>query len=209
MLNRSSRSDRGDTLIEVLFAVSVFSLIVVTALSIMNQGTALAQRSLETTLVRQQVDSQADTLRFLHESYVQNYYSGITFTTTDAETSPAEEFYKIVQHVRTTGATSASEFGSTACGTPPNGSFVLNTKQAQLSTNPTLFRAPETYAQAVYSTDTVLTNSDGLWIEAVRSGASAANTGSIDFHIRACWDAPGLEQPMNIGTIVRLYEPRS
>ncbi|MBJ58357.1 hypothetical protein CMN24_01415, partial [Candidatus Saccharibacteria bacterium] len=59
------RLERGDTLIEVLFAVTVFSFVVVSSLAIMNQGTAAAQRSLEISLVRQQVDAQADSLRFL------------------------------------------------------------------------------------------------------------------------------------------------
>jgi prepilin-type N-terminal cleavage/methylation domain-containing protein len=66
-------SQKGDTLIEVLFAVTVFSLVAVGSLSIMNQGTTVAQRSLETTLVRQEIDAQAETLRFVHDSYIAAY----------------------------------------------------------------------------------------------------------------------------------------
>ena len=61
---RGAANTRGDTLIEVLFAITVFSLVVVTSLAIMNQGTQAALRSLQLTLVRQQVDSQAEALRF-------------------------------------------------------------------------------------------------------------------------------------------------
>lgn len=212
------RRERGDTLIEVLFAITVFSLIVVSTLTLMNQGIAASQRSLEITLARQQVDGQAETLRFMHDSYVQAYYSGITFDLSDTnpdgtnKTSPAEEFFKILEQLRTSPIAEASQLGSTPCGTPPDGSFILNARKSLTVTNPTIFGAPETNAQVIYDDDSILTGSEGLWIEGVRSGTSAdatqQNTGYIDFHIRGCWAAPGMDQPMNIGTIVRLYEPR-
>ena len=209
---RQRRSQRGDTIIEVLFAVTVFSLVVVAALSLMNQGSATAERSLEITLVRQEMDSQADTLRFLHDSYVQTYYSGITFNTSDATSTPAEEYYKIIQHVQAVGAKSASNFGSTACDTPPNGSFIMNTRRAILTSGSSIFKNPQTYAHVDYDTTDAVTDSQGVWIEAVRSGTSSdinqSDSGYIDFHIRSCWYAPGVSQPMHLGTIVRLYEPR-
>jgi len=64
---------KGDTLIEVLFAVTVFSLVAVGALSIMNSSTAVAERALETTLVRNQIDAQAEVLRYIHDSYIATY----------------------------------------------------------------------------------------------------------------------------------------
>lgn len=207
------RGQRGDTLIEVLFAVAVFSFIVVGALSLMNQGTAASQRALETTLVRQQIDGQAETLRFLHDSYVAAYQPGMTFNTTDQTTSPAEEWYKVVELIKTTAATAASTFGGgDRCSTPPSGSFVLNPRTAQLRTTANLFQPAETSAQLIFSSDNQVTASQGIWVEGIRSGDSAEalqkNTGFIDFHIRACWSAPGVSAPMTLGTIVRLYEPR-
>lgn len=201
------QSQRGDTLIEVLFAITVFSLVVVSALSLMNQGTAASQRSLEITLVRQQIDGQAETLRFLQSSYVQHYYSGVTFNLTDDTTSPAEEYYKIIQRVQSTA--SASAFGSGTCGTPPANSFVLNTRTARIESASNLFKRPDTYAQVIYNSSNSVDpgGSQGIWIEGIRS-AQKGTTSYIDFHIRACWDAPALDQPMNLGTIVRLYEPR-
>jgi type II secretory pathway pseudopilin PulG len=197
---------RGDTLIEVLFAVSVFSLIVVSSLALMNQGTAASQRSLEMTLVRQQMDNQADTLRFLHAAYVQSYYSGINLSSAPA--SPAKQYYSIIQQVKkNTGG--ASALGSVPCGTPPENSFVLDTRRAELTTDYNIFGMPDTFAQLAYDSSGNLTSSKGLWIEGVRVSPSAgANAGYIDFHIRACWDTLGMSQPMNLGTIVRLYEPR-
>lgn len=206
---------RGDTLIEVLFAITVFSLIVVSSLALMNQGAAASQRSLEITLVRQQVDNQAETLRFLHEAYVAQYQPGYSNASGLTLAGPAGQFYQMLQTITATGATSASQFsGLTSCPTPPSGSFVLNTRTATVITNPTIFRPAGTYAQLTFNdaTPTVLDGSDGIWIEAIRSRSSSdpnQTTGYIDFHIRGCWSAPGLNVPSSVGTIVRLYEPRS
>lgn len=210
------RSEKGDTLIEVLFAITVFSLVVVSGLALMNQGSAASQRALETTLVRQQIDNQAETLRFLHESYVTNYQRGYASNPNLTVNGPAGQYYAIVNHVNATGATSASALndGASTCKTPPSGSFVLNTRTATTVTNPTIFKPAITYAQLTFDATNPITlsGSEGIWIEAVRSANSSdpaqSNSGFIDFHIRGCWDAPGVSVPINLGTIVRLYEPR-
>ena len=201
---------RGDTIIEVLFAVTVFSLIVVSAISLMNQGTAASQRSLELTQVRQEIDSQAEALRFMHDSYVQAYYAGINLA---SASGPAAEYAKVVAQAQDNydnGIRAATKFGTQPCGTRPTGSIIVNPKTATLSTTAT-YKYPDVYAQLIY-TGSNLTQSQGIWVEPIRSGSSAdvnqQNTGYTDFHIRACWDGPGLKTPMNIGTIVRLYEPR-
>ncbi len=212
-----ARRQAGDTLIEVLFAITIFALIVVSALALMNQGTASAQRSLEMTLVRQEMDNQAETLRFLHEAYVTNYQTGYESNPNLTLTGPTGEFYKIIQAVKAAGIVSATPIeGISVCPTPPNGSFVLNTRTGAVITNQTIFTTPATYAQLVFDTITPnsLTASAGLWIEAVRSvpnttDPAQAKTGYIDFHIRACWDTVGASQPKSMGTIVRLYEPRA
>jgi len=205
MLKR--RSQAGDTLIEVLFAVTIFSLIVVSAISLMNQGTAASQRAMEITLVRQQIDGQAEALRFLQESYVAAYGAGIPPNT------PADQYSKIIQKVQAAGKTEASPLSKASCPTStPAGSFIINPVTAKSITSPP-YKAATTYAKLAYdTTDIVLVNNEGMWIEGVRtspaSEAAQQNVGYIDFHIRACWIAPGVQQPMNIGTIVRLYEPR-
>ena len=64
---------RGDTVIEVLLAITVFSLIAVGGISLMNRGVAIAQQSLEVSLVRHQIDAQADALRYLAHAYAADY----------------------------------------------------------------------------------------------------------------------------------------
>ena len=207
----TSAKYRGDTLIEVLFATAAFSLVAVGALLIMNQGTATAQRALEITLVRQEVDAQAETIRFLNASYVHAYQNGVTNYPAN---TPAGQWQLMQNSVKTTNATSiSSSNGGTICQTPPQGSFILNTKKAT-------FIAPEdgklnsamTFSQVHYDNVNQVVSAEGLWIEAIRSttitGNNQDNAGYIDFYIRACWDSPGQNIPVTLDTVVRLYEPR-
>ena len=60
----------GDTLIEVMFAVGVFGLVAVSAISLMNRGLYSAQGALEINMARNEIDAQAEALRFIHNAYV-------------------------------------------------------------------------------------------------------------------------------------------
>ena len=209
MLNGKLKS-RGDTLIEVLFAVTIFSLVAVGGISIMNQGTAAAQRSLEITLVRQQIDSQAETLRFLNASFVSAYKPGVTFS----PDTPSGQWQLMQTSIINSGLKTASDFGSKngVCSAPPAGSFILDTSSAKfVKLTPDKFSNAVTFAQVRYGGGT-LVGSEGLWIEGIRadtvSSNDQSNAGFIDFHVRACWDSLGQTVPMTTGTIVRLYEPR-
>lgn len=204
------RLQAGDTLIEVLFAFAVLSLVIVGALSIMNQGTVASQRALETTLVRDEVDSQATALRFLHDAYVAQFRPNITYD----PLTPAGEWVKMSSSL---SATSASSFGNAAtCPSPPTGSFILDPGNALFKPGSTgVFEPSVTTAQVTYNPGTgAFGKAQGIWIEGIKSPKQTAdvnkkNTRYIDFHIYACWDGPGQSLPMTIGTIVRLYEPES
>lgn len=206
-LSKFWRNERGDTIIEVLFAVTVFSLVAVGTFAIMNQGTAIAQRSVEITLVRQQIDAQAEAIRYVHQAYVTNFQAGgVTPTGTAAEWTK----------MKNRGVGQASEFGVTGTSCPttvPTNAFVLDARRARLSTVPLAMVAPAgasapPFAQVQYNDagDAVL-RTYGIWVEAVPS-TTAEVTGFVDFHIRACWDSVGSAVPVTLGTIVRLYEPR-
>jgi len=210
MLKNNHKYNRGDTLIEVLFATAAFSLIAVSGLSIMNQGTSTAQRALEITLVRQEIDAQAETLRFLNSSYISAYQSGIN---SYPASTPAGQWGLIQE----SAVVNVSSFDSgAACQKPQSGSFIVDTHNAKIITATEKLTLPVTFSQVQYEYDTgtktyTASRAEGIWIEAVRyipqSGTTQDNAGYIDFHIRACWDSPGQSIPVTIGTIVRLYEP--
>ena len=208
---RLRRHEQGDTLIEVLFAVAVFAMVAVGSLSIMNQGTATAQRSLEITLVRQQIDAQAEAIRFVHQAYV------AAFQKEGAVTGIGETWTAMTSKAGSNkGADGASDFGaiSGSCPTavPGQKPFILNTHTAKIWTSTPSMMPPvgvslPPFAQVIYKDDAIQ-NAYGIWIESVPSTSLPGQPGYVDFHIRACWDAAGSSAPATIATIVRLYEPR-
>ncbi len=195
------KTERGDTSVEVIFAVAIFALTAVGSLAIMNQGISTGERSLEVTLVRLQINAQADTLRYIHEAMV---------------ASPTSEQAATWKKIITTyKENNASVYGTSGanCVLPGGGSykpFILNTRTAQVwSSTPTIAPTGTSnppYPQVIYNTNSNIKAAYGLWVEAVPSN-SVATTHFVDFHIRACWPGPGSAVPMTIGTIVRLYDP--
>ena len=60
---------RGDTLLEVVFAFVMFSLVTVITVAAMSGGISQAEASLELTLARTEIDTQSDTLRYIHGAF--------------------------------------------------------------------------------------------------------------------------------------------
>ncbi len=208
----TQRNQRGDTIIEVLFAVAVFAMVAVGSLSIMNQGIATAQRALEITLVRQQIDAQAEAIRYIHQAYVAAFQKDGA-----APTGTAAEWTKMTDKATGYGANVASTFGAvtgTACpaAVPGERPFIVNAQAATVSTVLPAMVAPAgaslpPFAQVIYNADTSVKNAYGIWVESIPSAATDG-PGFVDFHIRACWESAGSSTPTTLGTIVRLYEPR-
>ena len=61
---------RGDTLIEVALAIGIFSLVAVAVVAVVSGSTSAAQSALEITITREEIDAQAEALRFIHTSYI-------------------------------------------------------------------------------------------------------------------------------------------
>lgn len=205
------RAEQGDTIVEVLFAVVVFALVAVGSMSIMNQGTATAERSLEITLVRQQMDAQAEAIRYIHEAYVASFQNNGT-----APTGTAAEWVKMTSKTTGKGADGASPFGETSGGrcpatVPGQSPFILNARTATVANTTPIMSAPAgsslpPFPQVTYNSDSSINQAYGIWVEAVPS-TTTNGTSFVDFHIRSCWDSPGSSAPITLGTIVRLYAP--
>lgn len=61
---------RGDTMIEVMFAFAIFTMVAIVSVMIMNAGIAASERSLELVTARDELNAQAEALRFIHSSYI-------------------------------------------------------------------------------------------------------------------------------------------
>ena len=208
MLASRKSLKRGDTLVEVLFATATFSLVAVGGMAVMNQGASIAQRSLEISLVRNEIDSQAETLRFLNASYVKSYQPAKTYS----EATPEGQWSIISSKASNIAAGDYSNFA--VCPDVTNlrsNSFILDTHNAKmLDFSSGALSKALTYSKVEYSQDVVAAGgAQGVWIEAVKSASlPSSSTDFIDFYIRSCWYSGGQSRPSTISTIVRLYEPK-
>lgn len=173
---------KGDTLIEVTIAIGIFSMIAVAIVAVMSNGSAGAQTALETTLAREEIDTQAEALRFIHSAYAvntnsteSNKYAALWNKITDnavvLSSSSTEEFQTSVLQYR---PTQCSELYDSVGSTYFNNAFVINTKALgtfDAKTVDTVYKASNasgtgsvpfgqavTYPRLVYSQD----NQDSL-----------------------------------------------
>lgn len=87
------RFKKGDTLIEAALAIGIFSMVAVAVVSVVSASTSDAQSSLETTVTREQIDIQAEALRFLQTSYLAGGYANI-------QGDSLERYSTIWSHIR-------------------------------------------------------------------------------------------------------------
>lgn len=229
----------GDTIVEVIFAITVFCMIAVIGMSLMNQGITTAQISLEVSLAREEINAQAEALRFIHNNYIAEMGRQESLP----EDSVHQQYTQLWKRVIEKSSTSAPALATTDPTCPNVGKdglqgiskesfFVLNVRDIGPS-NPTdtefinrslvsdenRLVVASVFPRILYNTSadpntsdsnkvddvnaTSLIKAEGIWVLAVRG------TNFYDFHVRACWSAPGRSVATTIGTIVRLYDPES
>lgn len=200
----------GDTIIEVLFAMAIFALVTVGGLSIMNKGAAAVQRSLEITQVRNEIDSQAEALRFLNASYLAAYKTGSVGSGLAKEWNDIKYSYTVAPNFIDDPVSDECKGPIFGTGRPY---FIVDTKNVKvirLIQNYN-YNLPATYSQLRFDQlhEATFEAADGIWIQAVKSNEGLTSKSEyIDFHIRACWFSVGQSIPVSLETIVRLYEPR-
>ena len=199
---------KGDTLIEVLLAIAVFATVMMIGLTAMNNGMSRALASLQLTMARNAMDTQAEALRFANAAFISEYRAD-----SSEVSSPAAELWK-------NSLTKDAQGSATLLGECSRGSsaFVISTRDMVTNRgyhNEKIVNAI-TYPRIAYGDDKdnnanwlrddlPYRSAQGIWVEKVH----APNTKYYDFHIRACWSAPGTNVKTTLGTIVRLYDPRN
>lgn len=95
----NKKTHRGDTMIEVLFAIAVFALVSVLSIIVMNSGVATVEATLELSMARNEIDAQSEVLRFIHNSFLSErdilqgnrHYENIWKTLKDVATANATD----------------------------------------------------------------------------------------------------------------------
>ena len=164
---------KGDTLIEVMLAVGIFSMVAVAIVAVMSSSTSSAQTALETTLAREEIDAQAEALRFIQASYIAENEGGsgtfaklwksITSTSGSSAEVNVISSDADIQNIASYKPTDCSSLYS-GDGEASKYGFVINTRV--LGTNPSsavisvkdnaeknLFKQASTYPRLVYNGD--------------------------------------------------------
>ena len=218
-----AKNRRGDTLIEVILAVGIFSMVAVAVLAVMNGGASSAQLSLEATLAREEVDTQAEALRFIHSSYIAEKISHANGKYT--------ALWNAIVGEASSDSGAYAEFSPAECanlygddGESRNG-FIINTrglgsidsmadvddvigsgnKLVQTTTYPRLIYGDYDDTLVNNGGSTNLENAEGIYVVAVK-GEDISST-YYDFYIRTCWYGSGESAASTIYTLVRLSDP--
>lgn len=186
--------NRGDTLVEVLLGVTIFSLVAVIALETMSRGMAIAQYSLETTLVRQQVDAQAEMLRYAHDMKNDTWKKLVDNNSVSVSVVNDNEGNLGVE--KCPDDFSTKEFALAATPSLASKISILN--------NPGDYKAAETYARV--DSDTKKTYGISVRLVKPSTATGSRDSNKYDAYIKACWMPVGSKMPATIGTIVRLYD---
>lgn len=170
----------GDTLVEAALAIGIFSMVAIAVVSVVSASTTGAQNSLESTITREELDAQAEALRFIHDSYVNDLQSKKTSD---------NKYAKLWQAITDGSATGALSYNPNTCDDLYNGSgsiktgldynkgqgsstaatpFIINTRKLYgtsadnivvKSGSKNVFYAPSTYPRIFYGTSSVVEDS--------------------------------------------------
>ncbi len=151
---------RGDTLIEVIFASLIFSIIIVSVTGMMNRGLTTVLAAGERTAARDEVNAQAEALRYIHNGW-----------TAEKQNNPATWQYEKIWRGITGRAIEASQLptlhsADVNCGgafTETGRAFVINTRNLRLGDASNLVGARGDATVVTYST-TATAASGGLFV---------------------------------------------
>lgn len=174
---RKLKNERGDTLIEVMLAIAVLGLVVVSCMSIMNRANRGMLDAVERTAVRADINSQTELL-----NYSRDYRAIVNVWDEIKENNLLD---------------SASAAGGN-CSVSDKSFYISRSADDQISIKSgSDVKGENKISRAVPG--------NGIWIDAVAVTGGA--TPYIDFYIKACWTRLENDITASSSTIVRLYDP--
>ena len=223
----------GDTLVEVTIAIGIFSMVAVAIVAVVSSGSSGAQSTLENTVAREEIDAQAEALRFIQAT---------ALTELGDKGTDSELWQKIASH-----AVAAKEdnitYNVNDCSADIYGNdnflseqkaFIINTRKLSSGNVDEIivpydkdkFKPASTYPRIIYSDDndnslmgqdtgSNIKSVEGIYIVAVKNketkivdaGEVKNKSAYYDFYIRTCWYGAGSNTPTTISTVTRLYNP--
>ncbi len=214
MIGHAQGKQRGDTLIEVLIAITVLAVIVTGAMAIMNRSLVSIMNSSERTAVRAEINSQTEMLNWARTMDQDGIWRSIKSVAFDGDNASEVALASKSCRINQLDAQNHGSFYLTLADNDASGvKFYTNmTKTDEVddgsgSTMPT-GRNPNSRATTPVGNDNGLssTTSSGIWIDAVYYDAVDVTVPYFDFYIKACWVPRGSLPDSQTLTIVRIYD---
>jgi len=196
-MKRQNDSQRGDTLVEVLIAITVLGIIVVGAMAIMNRSLVSIINSTERTAVRADVNSQTEMLNYVRAKNADMWGQIKSLAFSSDKVASANTQCKLNPNSNS----STSTAGSFYLSADSNASSVsLKTGLVDNTTAGAQKNGKNLAGRAVPGT--------GIWIDAVYYPVvtGSNNVPYFDFYIKACWTPLGNNPDSQTITIVRIYD---
>lgn len=185
------RSESGDTLVEVMLATVILSMVVVGSFSILNKGTATAYSILERTETRSRISQQLEVVQYFRDQYIESKANNVP-----TNVYPASVWTEILAKADSTNRAIVNNSDPSSC--VPSNAFYMNQN------------SDGTYSLANYAGPWVAERTprpgDGLWIEAT-SANSSVSVRYIDVYTKSCWLAADTGTS-TLSSTLRLYDDR-
>ena len=190
---------KGDTLIEVTLAIGIFSMVAVIIVSVVNGSASSAQTALEITLAREEIDAQAEALRFIHSAYI---------STNGGKDAVNDEgkYAAIWEDITKNAIEGSSEYSPSSCAELYSGNnlddqkaFIINTKGLKNTTKDAIILRPtetgnkfsqaSTYPRIIYTSS--YSSSDPLFVDEEKDDNTNKVKGVEGIYIVAVKDTTG------------------
>ena len=191
----------GDTLVEVALAIGIFSMVAIAVVAVMNSGTSTAQTSLETTVAREEIDIQAEALRFVHSAYLaetdsdsnDDPYVGIWHDIVARAIDPAKDNTNYLNYAPQTcqEVQNSEVLKKHGFVINPRALNSLDPSKAYIAYNDNIFKPASTFPRLIYSanesagtdnllnptTNTNLYRAEGIYVIAVKDSKTTQIVG--------------------------------
>lgn len=204
---RIVRKDSGDTLIEVLVAMTALSVVITLSYAVMTRSFAQGQVSLERTATQGMVAGQISMLRDIFARHELSLAEMGTDTSGGWATIAGDYMTNVDLSVPT-GAQILESARATTCGSNVDDTDKLFYLDPEGADDASIGLIPFSDENGFIRQGTFPKYGDGMWIEGYRITPSSTARPYYDFYVKACWDAAISGDRQVLVTNVRFYEAR-
>jgi competence protein ComGC len=218
MNRKNRRSEKGETLVEVMLAVAVLSLATVLTMAVMNSSQRDLMAQINRDAVRVQIDSQAELLHFFHDMDMaeNDKVTGEGFSTNNISVE-SEIWTRIIEKADGDNNKAAREDGDATCAHGKDPFFLSVDAVAKLKKN--IVQDDQGKDQDATDYDAEAANvikeypSDKTLGEFLDFSVSPGNgilisaypgSGYYDFYIKACWRSTVTGREEKLSSLVRI-----